>query len=73
MVEGYSVPAVSLWESSVNNIACIGTGEAEIYNQQSSKTIGASDGGNLNILAFAAMLGDDTVQEEWLQTDSYAG
>jgi hypothetical protein len=64
MVEGYSTPAVSLWESSVNNIACIGTGEAEIYNQQSSQTISALNGGNLYVLAFAAMLGDDTVQEE---------
>ena len=68
MVEGYSTPAVSLWESSVNNIACIGTED----NQQSSQTIGASDGGNLNVLVFAAMSGDDNVQEEWLQTDSYA-
>ena len=61
MVEGYSIPAMALWESSDSNIACIGTGEAEIYNQQSSQTVGVSDGGNLNVLAFAAILGDDTV------------
>ena len=64
MVEGYSTPAVSLWESSVKNIACIGIREAEIYNQQSCQTIGVSDGRNLNVLAFTAMLGDDMVQKE---------
>ena len=64
MVEGYSTPAVSLKESSVNNIACIGTGEAEIHNQQSSQRVGVSNGVSLNVLPFAAILGDDIVQEE---------
>lgn len=59
MVDGYSIPAVSLHDSNVKNIDYITRREAKIYNQQCSQRVGMSNIGNLNVLAFAAILGNN--------------